>query len=42
MTDKNSDKFYARCVSITVNLRNPDQVIEKYKKVGLIGGVISL
>lgn len=29
-------------VSITVNLENPDAVIEKYKKVGEIEGVISL
>ncbi|APA65758.1 DUF493 family protein [Maribacter sp. 1_2014MBL_MicDiv] len=29
-------------VSITVNLNGPDQVIEKYKEVGKIGGVISL
>lgn len=29
-------------VSITVNLKNPDQVIEKYKEVGAIEGVISL
>ena len=29
-------------VSITVNLNGPDQVIEKYKEVGEIGGVISL
>ncbi|MCM4166557.1 hypothetical protein KCTC52924_03496 [Arenibacter antarcticus] len=29
-------------LSITVNLKNPDQVIEKYKEVGVIEGVISL
>ncbi|WP_324027636.1 DUF493 family protein [Maribacter sp. BPC-D8] len=29
-------------VSITVNLKSPDAVIEKYKKVGEIEGVISL
>ena len=29
-------------VSITVNLKGPDQVIDKYKEVGEIGGVISL
>jgi len=29
-------------ISITVNLKNPDAVIEKYKKVGAIEGVISL
>lgn len=29
-------------VSITVNLKNPDEVIQKYKEVGAIEGVISL
>ncbi|WP_273274440.1 DUF493 family protein [Maribacter polysiphoniae] len=29
-------------LSIQVNLENPDAVIEKYKKVGVIEGVISL
>ncbi|WKB81328.1 DUF493 family protein [Cellulophaga omnivescoria] len=29
-------------VSITVNLKNPDAVIAKYKEVGKIKGVISL
>ncbi|MDG1572774.1 DUF493 family protein [Robiginitalea sp. M366] len=29
-------------LSITVNLQGPDQVIEKYKAVGKIKGVISL
>ena len=29
-------------VSITVNLKNPDEVIAKYKEVGTIEGVISL
>ncbi|MFX0557156.1 DUF493 family protein [Maribacter sp. CXY002] len=29
-------------VSITVNLKNPDEVIKKYKEVGEIPGVISL
>ncbi len=29
-------------VSITVNLESPDVVIDKYKEVGKIGGVISL
>ncbi|CAN0602925.1 unnamed protein product [Ectocarpus sp. 12 AP-2014] len=29
-------------VSITVNFNGPDHVIEKYKEVGEIGGVISL
>lgn len=29
-------------ISVTVNLKNPDEVIEKYKEVGTIEGVISL
>jgi len=29
-------------LSITVNLKNPDEVIRKYKEVGQIKGVISL
>ena len=29
-------------VSITVNMKNPDAVIKKYKEVGKIEGVISL
>jgi uncharacterized protein len=29
-------------LSITVNLKNPDEVIAKYKAVGMIEGVISL
>ena len=29
-------------VSITVNLKNPDEVIQKYKEVGAVEGVISL
>jgi len=29
-------------LSITVNLKNPDEVIAKYKEVGKIDGVISL
>ncbi len=29
-------------LSITVNLKNPDEVIAKYKEVGMIEGVISL
>ncbi|CAM3360824.1 DUF493 domain-containing protein [Zobellia roscoffensis] len=29
-------------VSITVNMKNPDAVIEKYKEVGKVDGVISL
>lgn len=29
-------------ISITVNLKNPDEVINKYKEVGAVEGVISL
>lgn len=29
-------------ISVTVNLKNPDEVIEKYKEVGQVEGVISL
>ena len=29
-------------VSITVNLKNPDEVIKKYKEVSVIDGIISL
>lgn len=29
-------------LSITVNLENPDEVIQKYKEVGEVDGVISL
>ena len=29
-------------ISITVNLNNPDEVINKYKEVGEVDGVISL
>jgi len=29
-------------ISITVNLRDPDEVIDKYKEVGEVEGVISL
>ncbi|MEX0291555.1 MAG: DUF493 family protein [Flavobacteriaceae bacterium] len=29
-------------ISVTVNLNNPDKVIDKYKEVGKIEGVISL
>lgn len=39
---KKSKKGKYTSVSITVNLKNPDEVIEKYKKVGEIEGVISL
>jgi hypothetical protein len=39
---KKSKKGKYTSVSITVNLKNPDAVIEKYKEVGQIEGVISL
>lgn len=39
---KKSKKGKYTSVSITVNLENPDQVIQKYKEVGAIEGVISL
>ncbi|MGB5355575.1 MAG: DUF493 family protein [Eudoraea sp.] len=39
---KKSSKGKYTSVSITVNMDNPDKVIEKYQEVGLIEGVISL
>lgn len=39
---KKSKKGKYTSVSITVNLKDPDAVIEKYKAVGSIEGVISL
>ena len=39
---KQSSKGKYTSVSVTVNLKNPDEVIQKYKEVGLIEGVISL
>ncbi|HET8735562.1 MAG TPA: DUF493 family protein [Pricia sp.] len=39
---KQSKKGKYTSVSITVNLNNPDEVIEKYKEVGEVDGVISL
>lgn len=39
---KKSKKGKYTSVSITVNLKNPDEVIEKYKEVSAIEGVISL
>ena len=39
---KKSKKGKYTSVSITVNLKDPDAVIEKYKAVGNIEGVISL
>ena len=39
---KKSRKGKYTSLSITVYLENPDQVIEKYKEVGKVEGVISL
>lgn len=39
---KQSSKGNYTSVSITVNLKNPDEVIEKYKEVSQIEGIISL
>jgi len=39
---KKSKKGKYTSLSITVNLKNPDAVIAKYKEVGAIDGVISL
>lgn len=39
---KQSKKGKYTSVSITVNLKNPKQVIDKYKQVGEIEGIISL
>ncbi|WP_297798046.1 DUF493 family protein [uncultured Eudoraea sp.] len=39
---KKSSKGKYTSLSVMVNLANPDAVIEKYKEVGLIEGVISL
>ncbi|SDE73296.1 hypothetical protein SAMN05421636_10747 [Pricia antarctica] len=39
---KQSKKGKYTSVSITVNLKNPKQVIDKYKEVGEIEGIISL
>lgn len=39
---KQSRKGKYTSISVTVHLNNPDQVIEKYKEVGKIEGVISL
>ncbi|TLP79595.1 DUF493 family protein [Maribacter sp. ACAM166] len=39
---KKSKKGKYTSVSITVNLKSPDDVIKKYKEVGEIEGVISL
>lgn len=42
IVSKKSKKGTYTSVSVTVNLKNPDAVIEKYKAVGEIDGVISL
>lgn len=42
IVSKKSKKGTYTSVSVTVNLDNPDAVIEKYKAVGQIEGVISL
>lgn len=39
---RKSSKGKYTSLSIMVNLANPDEVIEKYKEVGLVEGVISL
>ncbi len=39
---KKSRKGKYTSLSITVNLKNPDEVIQKYKEVGEVEGVISL
>jgi len=39
---KKSKKGKYTSVSVTVNLKTPDEVIEKYKEVGKVEGVISL
>lgn len=40
-TKKSSNGKYTS-ISITVHMKNPDAVIEKYKEVGKVEGVISL
>lgn len=42
ITSKKSKKGKYTSVSIIVNMANPDAVIEKYKEVGALEGVISL
>ncbi len=39
---KQSRKGKYTSISVTVNLNSPDEVIAKYKEVGVIEGVISL
>lgn len=40
-TKKSSNGKYTS-VSVTLNLKNPDEVIRKYKEVAVVEGVISL
>jgi putative lipoic acid-binding regulatory protein len=42
ITTKTSSKGTFTSLTIMVILKNPDAVIEKYKQVGVIPGVISL
>jgi uncharacterized protein len=39
---KQSRKGKYTSISVTVNMENPDEVIRKYKEVGVVEGVISL
>lgn len=39
---RKSKKGKYTSISVTVNLKNPDEVIKKYKEVGKVDGVISL
>ena len=39
---RQSKKGKYTSISVTINLENPDEVIEKYKAVGQVEGVISL
>ncbi|BFP42858.1 DUF493 family protein [Flavobacteriaceae bacterium GF1] len=39
---KKSKKGTYTSISVTVHLKNPDEVIKKYKEVSIIEGVISL
>lgn len=42
ITSKKSKKGKYTSVSVTVNFKNPEEVIKKYKEVGTLEGVISL
>ena len=42
ITTRNSSKGTYTSLSITVTMKSPDAVIEKYKKVSKVEGVISL